>query len=81
LPIIAAKYKTHKKIGDEVFQFVLFYIAGFLTHCLIGEEGLSCILENINEIDSPTLKRNWAELAVLCCKEEKYLKAKTLLQL
>ena len=64
-----------------MFDLVLFYLGGFLAHCLIGEEGLSCVMENIREIGSTELRRKWAELAFLCCKNDNQLKARTARQL
>jgi len=40
LPILIAKFKTHKKIGDEIYKIAEFFVAGFMIHCDIGLEGL-----------------------------------------
>lgn len=70
LPVIASKYKTHKKLGNDVFDLVLLYVGGFLAHCLIGKDGVECIMDNLSLVEDVGLKRKWAELAILCCKSD-----------
>lgn len=54
------------------------YVAGFLAHCLIGEEGLRCLLDNLESIEDIKLKRKWADITVLSCKENPEMKTKAL---
>ena len=75
LPVVASKYKSHKRLGEDIFEFVLFYVGGFLAHCLIGKDGIDCLLNHLESVESPGLKRKWGELAILCCKDEKNLKS------
>lgn len=51
LPVLAFKFKAHRKLQKEVYNLVLFYVAGFLAHCKLDESAIICLTDNIENLE------------------------------
>ena len=57
---------------------VQFYVAGFLAHCKLDQTAVDCLLEHVEFIESTVAgKEEWAELALLACKDDLHLQDST----
>lgn len=55
-------------------MLVQYYVAGFLVHCKLDRTAVDCLIEHIEFIESSGVgKEEWAELALLACKDDLHL--------
>lgn len=45
------------------------YILGFLKHCDIGAEGISCVAKDVGKIKNEMVKQKWIQLCAILCSE------------
>jgi hypothetical protein len=69
LPVLACQFKSHRKLHHDIFTLVLFYVAGFLTHCKLDETAIACLTAHLDALE-PKAQPEWAELALLACKDD-----------
>lgn len=58
-----------------MYLLVQYYVAGFLAHCKLDQTAVDCLLEHLEFIESG--REEWAELALLACKDDLHLQEYT----